>query len=739
MLSPFDIGMRSPFGPPREWWGYSAGLGDLAYDMCNGRFMQGGTSANQSDVLTEGRTTDAYVLDGFGEYVLRHGPRTNVEARSRRVAGVNIDTTGAVAYTGLSHFGDIGGRVYTAFGITQTNVTITADNELYFFSRLFFPLGVGAKFNTAAIGIAIVDQFACVFDFDTLTTDSGRAPSKVEIFSDGWVRLSWAVQNNGSGTILIWREDTNATSNYASDQTDIIKGSIALGAPIITTGTAVTVPAEPAQADGHGLDGFDEIVNLLTNPEDLSHADWVKGAGATTTRVALDNPAGFPLVTRLERTSSGRPYARQGETVTEDTRYVLTAVVQYINHRYAGLRCFYLQTGSVVYTVFDMIAKTFTAHNGEEVDFGYVALGNNWFEIYTIAEIGADRFNYASITLSDVGGSDLPDVADVPIGAAMNVLWADNIEGGFVPPHTNGTRGADDTRVNQGEGQELVTNGGFATGDFTNWIVTDNGGTPVAPSVTAGVASIPRSAGGVTSTLEQQIADDLIIGSTYTYTFTRGVANIRIRVGSVQGGQNYVLSEGNTPGDNSFSFVATGTAAWLYFLPLQKGTTPTISNIQLKAVTMAPGISANPNELTIRVDWDGVAVGTGTSNYLIEVKNAANKRLSLLLNSAGTLLWGGDQTGPFQIINAGSGFDDGGAHTAISYINQSTSEFKMSVDGETTISGTLTGAVPPNLDEMAISRRASGLASNANGTNCQIYVSEGDRFDEFKDSSAGFF
>lgn len=147
--------------------------------------------------------------------------------------------------------------------------------------------------------------------------------------------------------------------------------------------------------------------------------------------------------------------------------------------------------------------------------------------------------------------------------------------------------------------------------------------------------------------------------------------------------------------------------------------------------TIAPGITANPNELTFLVAWDGVAVGGGT-RYPFEIDNASNRRVTIFLLSGGDLLFGGDQTGSFQAVNAGGGFDDGGPHSVICYVNRTTSEFKIAVDGGATISSILTGAVPPNLNQAFINRRQTAAADNLNGINCQIYVAEGDHFDEFK-------
>ena len=533
MRSPFDKGMLSPFSQRRNWWGFSAPLGSFAYDTKGGRYMQGGTSVNTADALTEGRSTSAYVLGVGGNYILRganepaqadgHGldgfdETVNMFVSSRRITAINHNFAAPVAYTGTTPFGDVGGRVYTSTGIEQTNTSITADSAAYVFSKHFKPLSSGAKFKSVTFGIAGVDSAGCVFDFDTLTTDSGRAPIKIQTLSDGWVRLSWLFQNDGTGATLIWREDVTVDSDYASDQTDHTQGSIVYP-PIITTGTALT-------------------------------------------------------------------------------------------------------------------------------------------------------------------------------------------------------RDADDTRIVQGEGPELVTNGTFDTADdwiFLNALPGISGGVckvendsasegaarqvfPVEPNVFYTVSFDITAASGGTGAiiLGNQRQGGFGVGShVITYAFVTGGSNIELRP--------------NTGGIGNFV---------------------TFDNVSVKAVTIAPGFTANPNELTFRVDWDGVAQ-TGVSRYLFETVNSSGAGMSLIILLNSEIWFGGNGSGSFQKINTLTGFDDGGAHTAICYCNRTTNEFKLSVDGEATISGTLTSAFPPNIDEMALSLTDSGTG-NLNGTNCRIVVSEGDAFETFK-------
>ena len=220
---------------------------------------------------------------------------------------------------------------------------------------------------------------------------------------------------------------------------------------------------------------------------------------------------------------------------------------------------------------------------------------------------------------------------------------------------------------------------------------------------------------------------------------TAGASNFRIAKRDVWGsaGTADLLIAGANLTDTSFLapiIITTGTA-----LTRDADDTRVVQGDDGGSPTIAPGFTANPNELTFRVDWDGVAVGTGVDRVLYQVKNSSNRFVSLVIDSSNDLRFGGDQTGSFQSLDAGGTFDDGGAHTAVGYFNRTTSLFKLSVDGGATISGTLTGAVPANLDDMAINRTATGTGNNLNGTDCRLQTSDGDFYEIFRDSSAGFF
>ena len=154
--------------------------------------------------------------------------------------------------------------------------------------------------------------------------------------------------------------------------------------------------------------------------------------------------------------------------------------------------------------------------------------------------------------------------------------------------------------------------------------------------------------------------------------------------------------------------------------------------------TIAPGFSANPNELTFRVDWDEVAQ-SGEQRVFMEVVNTGMLRLAFRMQGNGDLVFRGDSLVDNVIINAGPSFDDGGPHTAVFYINRTTGVTKLSVDGEATLTDTVIGAMPVNLDLMKLNESLTFPGSPLNGTNCRIQVSQGDFYDAFRDSSAGFF
>jgi len=565
LINPLRSPLYSPLLSSVAWWGnYNPSTG-FAYDFKLNRYMSQGKSTGITQVVTEGRSTDAYVLDGGGNYILRYGPRTNLCLNKDFTAlSADINTT-----------------------VTHMPLEPGMDGSLGNVYRIQFPATTDTKLVLANVTSAsphTVSLNAKKFDpsntqFGLFTT--GGSPDTANfVATDDWVRVAF-FPTSVSGDIFL----LNVGDAYITDIL-VEKPQVELGdtaTPYIeTTGTAVTVPAEPAQANGHGLDGFDVSVNLFLNPTLQGLTSWIAGGDGPwdiTANAGLD-PTGAQVASVLENQNS-------------------------------------FNFGSFLYQGVAIVNTEMTislwAYADEEVAAD-LRLNDNENTLNITIGTEMQRFDHTgTIGPALLGGTGRCGFANREdwAGKGVVIAWVQITVGGPAP-FSIGTRDADDTRVAQG----------------------DDGGSP----------------------------------------------------------------------------------------------------------TIAPGFTANPDELTFRVDWDGVAVGTGAFRYLFEVKNSSNKRVAFIIRGDNNnLVFGGDQTGSFQNITAGTGPDDGGPHTAVCYVNRTTNEFKMSVDGATTISGTLTGAVPSNLDEMAINRRATGGPENANGTNCRIQVSEGDFYDAFRDSSAGFF
>ncbi|MBL4769550.1 MAG: hypothetical protein JKY94_17890 [Rhodobacteraceae bacterium] len=320
--------------------------------------------------------------------------------------------------------------------------------------------------------------------------------------------------------------------------------------------------------------------------------------------------------------------------------------------------------------------------------------------------------------------------------------------GEFVPPvivttGVAGTRGADDTRVVQGLGPELITGD---RDDFTTARTTLVDGATITADQLGTADLLDMSANVNARALYRP-------GNTLEANVT---VRLPVLLQAVSGSGLYPLAgfNGSAVQDSKLVFLTDGEfslhhvevtptsstdQAGIYIGNRQNVSGETlfaayVKQVSMKAVTIAPGVGPNPNELTFRVDWDGVAIDTGASRYLFSARNAAGtpRRAPLLLSSSNALLWGGDGSGVFQALNAGPGFDDGGPHTAVCYLNQTTSLFKMSVDGGVTLSGTLAGAVPPNLQELVINQAANFSDASLNGTNTRFDFFEGDLFDQWR-------
>ncbi|MDF1685375.1 MAG: hypothetical protein P1U50_01185 [Parvibaculaceae bacterium] len=259
-------------GSSSVWWP----LGEnFAYDFVNRRYMRSGSTTSLALSLEETRSSSAWVLQGDGVYdeiasgELAMGQGVGLQVSqavepkvldSRRVTGINSDTAGSVAYTGMTAFGDVGGCVMeTLGGIRQTNYSIPSDAGVWMLSRMFYPLQAGAKFTTDSFGVhggasSWRDVATCVFDFDSQTTESGRAPAYIENLAYGGVRLTWRFEHDGvgSGSSVVLNELNNESANYAADQTDVWAGDF-LAPPIITNGSLTTRAADnPVVIQGYG-------------------------------------------------------------------------------------------------------------------------------------------------------------------------------------------------------------------------------------------------------------------------------------------------------------------------------------------------------------------------------------------------------------------------------------------------------------------------------------------------------
>ena len=506
---------------------------------------------------------------------------------------------------------------------------------------------------------------------------------------------------------------------------------------------------EPAQANGHGLDGFDEIFNqaqstdfvsaVVGTPGTLPTGWRVDAGGLTTDVVGLGTENGLPVIDLhvsgtltstfwnvIFRPGTGATAAAGDDWYSKFDIKLLAGAIPGSSPNAAVFE----RTGGggflASHRVIVMPIATYITVDQK------ATLGN-------AGTVNVDNaFSFTNVTIGTV--------VDFTIRLRAIHFTKDNPARAIVltGTGTEGTRDADDTRVVQGAGQELVTGD---RDDFTGSTMFDSA------TVTAdqlGTADLVDLSGGVNARALYQPLSTLTLGATYLIAFdarsVSGTGTYPIAAfdgNAVFGGTSIALTEEFATYFIEVTVASLAGNPGIYIGNRRDGAASTLDQAYVrqgsfKAVTIAPGFSADPNELTFRVDWDGVAVG-GSSRYLFEVSNAAGKRLFLFLTSGGELLLFANETGSNQGVNAGSGFDDGGAHSAVCYINQSTGLFKISADGGATVSGSLVGATPPNLNSAVLDRSAISSSNGLNGTNCRIQVAEGDFYDAFRDSSAGFF
>jgi hypothetical protein len=148
-----------------------------------------------------------------------------------------------------------------------------------------------------------------------------------------------------------------------------------------------------------------------------------------------------------------------------------------------------------------------------------------------------------------------------------------------------------------------------------------------------------------------------------------------------------------------------------------------------------PGYDPADPELTFSCEWEGVPALSGAHRGLVEFRlntSLTTDRAYLFIESSNQLKLGvADavtwRSGPAFGVGT---YDDAGRHRATCYINRTTGDIKLAVDGGTPVTANKVGQMPSGFTSMALGH--SHGASQCLGKIRLTAAKSGDYFDEWR-------
>lgn len=148
-------------------------------------------------------------------------------------------------------------------------------------------------------------------------------------------------------------------------------------------------------------------------------------------------------------------------------------------------------------------------------------------------------------------------------------------------------------------GDQLVTNGNFDAG-ISGWTDASTAG----GSISWGAAVMELTEGGAPGRARQAIST--ATGVVHTVTFTVGVGDIYLRIGSTAGGTEILADTVQTAGSKTVSFAALGTTTYLEFSNQAAGTTHTLDAVSCsRALQTGASATLTASQATFEADHVG--------------------------------------------------------------------------------------------------------------------------------------
>ena len=422
-------------------------------------------------------------------------------------------------------------------------------------------------------------------------------------------------------------------------------------------GSLVTVGSGEVSRGTRGLEVYGAATQLLAAPLDFSNAAWIKSATGTavapvvTTNAALA-PDGTMTADRID-------FDRGVGNLIGDTSSVYQGSITTTAQSYMGN--VYLKAVNSA-----DVGKELAVRHVGSASYGVITLTDVWQRVERIETSagGTKSFDLASRgTITD----------DNQVSA---YVWSANLVAGDYagpPILTQSTRAASLVQAVQGYGPELATLANFDKRAATDGTVT---------FLPDGTLNFVNATAGLSTAVAEEITG-LVIGATYSFTTSVRLISgsdlfTVLRTGSGGGGSS--LAQTSTTTSSTFvtqtvEWVATQTSIWASVLAAVSSEFQ-VESATFKQVLPFPAYSGTEHTFKLTVNANGV---TGDRVVRTLRKDATDQyRLHF---ASGVLRWEAFVGGVSQGAATASGIDDGGTHTIVCYINETTKELAMRVDG----------------------------------------------------------